>query len=271
MVLEPTHHVGGLSASGLVTAESEHMLDASFSGMALEFYRLIGAAYGCSEPMFYWESRVAERTFREMLECAGVTVRYCRCIDRVQLRDQRIGSAIMTDATSVCGRVWVDASYEGDLMARAGVSYAVGRESRARYAEPLAGVRFIERRADAAPFAGTHAADVAVEVSPFVSPRDDDARLLPDLVPADDVVPGAADGKAMAYNFRVTVSDGPDRVPISAPAGYDPARYELLARYLRRRPETGLGELIAFSPFAVADIRWDLTAARVPCPDGNGS
>jgi hypothetical protein len=249
-LLEQTRHVGGLSSSGLVTAESEHMLDESFSGIALEFYRLIGAAYGSSEPMFYWESRVAEEAFQEMLERAGVTVRYGRWVDRLQLHDQCIRSALMTDGSTVSGRVFVDATYEGDLMAHAVVPYRVGRESRAQYGETLAGVRFIERPDDAAPFAGTQAADMPIEVSPYMSPREDDHRLLPGLVSADGIVAGAADDKTMAYNFRITVSDAPDRVPITAPADYDPARYELLARYLRTRPATTLRDLIAFSPFA---------------------
>jgi phytoene dehydrogenase-like protein len=90
LVLEQTRHVGGLSTSGLVTAESEHMRLESFSGLALEFYRRLGAAYGQAEPLFYWESHVAERMFEDMLAEAGAAVRFGQLMSDVEKDDERV-------------------------------------------------------------------------------------------------------------------------------------------------------------------------------------
>jgi hypothetical protein len=245
LVLEQTEHVGGLSTSGLVTAESEHMLLESFSGLALEFYQRLGRAYGHAGPLFYWESRLAEQVFADMLAEAAVPVRFGQLLAQVETRAGRVQRIALTDGSTVAGRVFVDASYEGDLMAGAGVAYAVGREGRDQYGESLAGIGFVERPEQVASFAGEVTTDLPVDVCPY----DDAGGLLPGVVAADGLVPGAGDRKPMAYNFRLTVSNGPDRVPIQAPPGYDPRRFTLLARYLRRRPATRLGELLAFSPF----------------------
>jgi flavin-dependent dehydrogenase len=245
LVLEQTEHVGGLSTSGLVTAESEHMLLASFSGLALEFYQRLGRAYGHAGPLFYWESRLAEEVFADMVAEAGVPVRFGQLLAQVETRAGRVQRMVLTDGSTVAGRVFIDASYEGDLMAGAGVAYTVGREPSEQYGESLAGIRFVERPEQVASFVGEVTTDRPVDVCPY----DDAGGLLPGVVAADGLVPGAGDRKPMAYNFRVTVSNGPDRVPIQAPPGYDPPRFTLLGRYLRLRPETRLGELLAFSPF----------------------
>jgi hypothetical protein len=244
LVLEPSRHIGGLSTSGLVTAESEHMLLDSFSGLALEFYTRLGRAYGQPGPVFYWESKIAEMVFEELLAGADVPVRFGSLLERVDKRDDLVRAVALTDGTRVEGRVFVDASYEGDLMATAEVAHAVGRESRAQYREPLAGVRFIEAPTEVAAFVGDVTVDTPIDVSPYA-----DGGLLPGVLAPDGIVVGDGDDKPMAYNFRVTVSNGADRVAIEPRPRYDAARFELLARYLHRRPDVRLEELIAFSPF----------------------
>jgi hypothetical protein len=118
--------------------------------------------------------------------------------------------------------MFIDATYEGDLMAKAGVSYTVGREANARYHETLNGVR-----------AKTPQHQFRVPVDPYVKPGDPSSGLLP-LVQADEgAQPGQGDGCVQAYNFRVCYTQVPaNRLPHRPPAGYDAARYELLARYL---------------------------------------
>jgi hypothetical protein len=247
VLLEQTQHVGGLSTSGLVTAESEHMQLASFSGLALEVYRRLGAAYGLDGPIFYWESKVAERVFEDLLAGEdGVELRLGQHVTNVEAVGGRIGALVLDDGARVAGRVVVDASYEGDVMAAAGVSYAVGREPRSAFGEPLAGIRFVERPEEVASFVGEVTVDEPVEVAVL----DERGELLAGVQPADGMVLGAGDRKPMVYNFRVTLSEGPDRVEICAPDGYDATRFELLARYLHHRPETRLEEILAFSPFA---------------------
>jgi hypothetical protein len=118
------------------------------------------------------------------------------------------------------GEVYIDGTYEGDLMKQAGVSYAIGRESRAKYGESLAG------RQDILP--GAHQFRAAV------SPYGPDGALLPYITPQDRVAPtGEGDGHVQSYCFRICLSNDPNnRLPIRAPEGYDPKRYGLARNYL---------------------------------------
>jgi hypothetical protein len=109
----------------------------------------------------------------------------------------------MTNGSTFDGRMFIDASYEGDLMAAAGVSYAVGREALERYDEPLAGIRFVDHAREVAEFDGRRTVEAPVEVCPY-----EDGRVLPGVGTPDGLVPGAADRKPMVYNFRVTASPG---------------------------------------------------------------
>ena len=142
LLIEPTKHIGGLSTSGINTAESEHMLHWTIGGVALEFYRRLGDHYGTGKPEFYFESSVAEKVYLAMLREAGVTVRYGQRVEKVDKRAARIHSITLTDASTVLAKVFIDASYEGDLMTRAGVPSTFGRESRTEFNEEAAGVRF---------------------------------------------------------------------------------------------------------------------------------
>lgn len=218
ILIEPTRHVGGLNTSGLQTAETEHMLKWTFGGVAQEFYQRVGKFYGMWGPTYYFESRYAEKVFTDMLAEARVEVRFGLRVDKVIKKDAKITHITLTDGSSIAARVFVDASYEGDLMARAGVSYTVGREAIAEYNEPLAGIRL-----DATP---RKAATV-----------DEKGNLLPGIsVWARDLVEGAADPKTMNYNWRLCFSKTPEtRVPFSQPAQYDRARYRLLENWLREK------------------------------------
>jgi hypothetical protein len=121
------------------------------------------------------------------------------------------------------GRVFVDATYEGDLMAEAGVSYHVGRESNATYGETLNGVQ--------AQNATSH--QFRVRVDPYVLPGNPASGLLPGIHAGPPGDEGAGDRRVQAYNFRMTLTDAPaNRLPIPKPEAYDAARYELLRRYV---------------------------------------
>ena len=141
VLVEPLKHVGGLSTSGINTAESEHMLKWTIGGFADEFYRRMGKHYGTGQPAYYFESSVAEKVYLEMLKEAGVEVRYGASVDMVTKDGAKITGITMTDGTKLTAKVFVDASYEGDLMARADVKYAVGRESKAELGVEAAGNR----------------------------------------------------------------------------------------------------------------------------------
>lgn len=142
VLVEPTQHVGGLSTSGINTAESEHMLKWTIGGFADEFYRRLGKHYGTDKPEYFFESSVAEKAYLEMLKEAGVEVRYGVSVDSVSKEGARITEIKLTDGAVLKAKVFIDAGYEGDVMARAGVKYAVGREAKAEFGEEAAGVRF---------------------------------------------------------------------------------------------------------------------------------
>ncbi|WP_165063802.1 FAD-dependent oxidoreductase [Paludisphaera rhizosphaerae] len=222
ILVEPTGHVGGLSTSGINTAETEHMLPWTIGGIADEFYRRLGARYGTGKPEYYFESSVAESTYLEMLREAGVLLRTGVSLDSLKRDGTVLAAARLSDGSQVNAGSFIDASYEGDLAADAGVSYTVGRESRSQYDEEAAGIRF-----DQAP---RRARTV-----------DDDGRLRPGISGwAKDLKEGDAHRAPMSYNFRLTVARDPRyRVPIPRSPRYDPARYALLADWLREQSRIG--------------------------------
>jgi hypothetical protein len=119
--------------------------------------------------------------------------------------------------------MFIDASYEGDLMARAGVAYHVGRESNATYGETLNGVQL-----------GSKKHQFKVPVDPYRVPGDPNSGLLLGIHAGGPGEQGQGDHRVQAYNFRLCMTDAPEnRLPFPKPAGYDPLRYELLLRYLQ--------------------------------------
>jgi hypothetical protein len=218
LLIEPTKHVGGLNTSGLNTAETEHMLKWTFGGIAQEFYQRVGQRYGSDKPAYYFESKVAEAVFNEMLAEAGVEVRFGARVGKVEKDGARIRRIVLTDGTPITAKVFVDAGYEGDLMARSGVSYTWGRESRDEFGEEAAGIRFDKTPRKAAPV-------------------DEHGKLLPGISGwAKDFTEGAADRTVMNYNWRLCISNDPEqRAPFPQPAHYDRARYRLLENWLQEK------------------------------------
>jgi hypothetical protein len=229
LLIEPTKHVGGLSTSGINTAESEHMLAWTIGGFADEFYRRMGRYYEQNkerltyphkdkrlDTLYFFESSVAEKTYLEMLKEAGVEVRYGANVDAVRKDGLKIVAITLTDGTELSAKAFVDASYEGDLMARAGVRYAVGREARSEFGEEAAGIRFDK-------------------TSRKARTTDAQGNLLPGISAwAKDLKEGEAHRAPMNYNFRLTVAKDPQlQVPIPSPKNYDESRYALLAGWLR--------------------------------------
>src|SRR5690606_1334840 len=159
--------------------------------------------------------------FHEMLAESNVDIRYGCRVEHVAKSAARLDSVKLTDGTSVAARVFVDAGYEGDLMARAGVDYTYGREGREEFNEDLAGVR-LDRQVRR-----------AVTVA--------DGELLAGISGwADGVVEGAPDRGVMNYNWRLCFTNAPDRrAPIPEPDRYDRDRYRLLEHWLREETRAG--------------------------------
>lgn len=237
VLVEPTRHVGGLNTSGLTTAEAEHMLAWTLGGFAGEFYRLLGRHYGLphDRPAYEFESGVAERTFLALLGEAGVTIRYGAHLAGAAVEDSRITRISLSDGSNLAGGVFIDASYEGDLMAAAGVSHTIGREGRDEFGESLGGVRFDTE---------LHSADTT----------DAAGRLLPGIVDWGWWwQEGSAHPGVMCYNFRLIATRDPEhRVPFPEPRNYDASRFALLANWLRgpagQDPGLRLGKLVGLYP-----------------------
>ena len=248
ILIEPGRHLGGLSSGGLGATDIGNK--GAIGGLSRGFYRRLGRHYadpsawvqearpdgkrgGTAEAeAWLFEPHVAERVFREWLAEAGVEVRLGRRLDRgpggVAKRAGRIDS-IRTlpalgapgEAEDVAGRMFVDATYEGDLLAAAGVTYRVGREAGAVHGESLNGVQ--SARAVAHQF--TH------DVDPWVVPGDPSSGLLPLIDPQPPGVDGEGDARVQAYCFRVCTTDVPaNRGAWRKPEGYDERVYEILLR-----------------------------------------
>ena len=221
LLIEPTKHVGGLNTSGLNTAETERMLKWTFGGIAREVYERIGRHYAKWEPAYYFESHVAEKVFNDMLAEAKVRVRFGVRLEKVEKDGARIRSITLSDGAVIAAKIFVDAGYEGDVMARAGVSYTWGRESRAEFGEEKAGISFDPPR---------KAATV-----------DEAGKLLPGISGwARDFHEGDGDRRVMNYNWRLTFSNDPaTRVPIPPPQHYDRSRFCLLENWLHEMTADG--------------------------------
>lgn len=219
VVLNPGKHVGGLTTGGL--GWTDYGKQAVIGGMARQFYRDMGAACGRAELWHFAPSEgqaVIDRWVREH----RIDVRACQYIDKAEVVGGRIVRVLMLGGLEVSARVFVDASYEGDLMARAGVTYHVGREANSVYGETINGVQV-----------RTKHQFVPGEVSAFVKENDPASGLLPGLVPEDlSRRAGEGDSRVQAYNFRICMTDDPSiRIPWERPEGYEAGAYVLAERW----------------------------------------
>ncbi len=220
-------HIGGLSSGGLGATDIGNK--AAIGGISREFYRRLGEYYETDESWTF-EPHVAERVFLDMLEEAAVPVRYHQHLSRVFKDGPTIVAIEMTDGTIYRAQQFIDATYEGDLMARAGVHYHVGREDNSVYRETLNGVHF-----------GHPNHNFKAWVDPYVVEGNPTSGLLPLVQDAAAGSQGQGDRCLQAYNFRMCLTDvAANRLPFPRPLDYDPNRYELLRRYI----EAGVWDLM---------------------------
>ncbi len=212
------NHLGGLSSGGLGWTDIGSNGTGYIGGLALEFYRRNGARYNQSV-RYNLEPHVAEQIFAQMLAEAGVQVVFNQRLASVAMNNRRITQLTMEDGSVYQGKMFIDTTYEGDLIAAAGVSYVVGREGTNAYKESFAGVL--------SPGNG------GVSYSPYLVPGDSSSGLLP-LVNEVVLNPRAsADDGVQAYNYRMCFTQlAGNFLPITAPADYDESQFELLARYI---------------------------------------
>jgi hypothetical protein len=224
VLLEPGRHVGGMVSGGLSATDIGK--PEVIGGYARDFYMKAAAHYGVHslDKPEAWRSEphVAEALFRAMLSEAGVKVELGERLREhhgVRVVHGRIESIVTTDGQRWFAKVYADCSYEGDLMASAGVKYTYGREGVAEYGESLAGVR---------------AKSPTHQFNFPLSAFDKNHVLLPEVSPSPLGTPGTADKLVQAYNFRLILTNDPsDRLPFVRPEHYDRSRFALLANYLK--------------------------------------
>ena len=235
VLIEPGKHLGGLTSGGLGATDIGNK--GAIGGISREFYRRLGRHYGEPEA-WKFEPHVAERIMDEMAEEARVPVVRSERLDLksgVEKDGTRITSIRMESGKVFRGRMFIDATYEGDLMAKAGVSYHVGREANSQYNETLNGVQ--TERATKHQF--------KVPVDPYVVPGDPSSGLLPGVHSGSPGKEGQGDPRVQAYNFRMCMTDvRENQLPFPKPAGYDQQRYELLLRYINAGIFDALGSII---------------------------
>ena len=236
------NHLGGMSSGGLGSTDIGSYGDSYIQGTAREFYTRVGQKYGTGAA-FAFEPHVAEAVFNEMAQQAGMIIYTNQYLVSVSKRGQQIMAATMNNGNVFRAKIFIDASYEGDLMAKAGVSYTVGREAASQYNENLNGIR--------TPNTGGHQFGSA-NVSPYLASGNSNSGLLPWVQSAAPGAAGAADQRVQAYNFRMCLTTVvSNQLAITAPANYSAAHYELLARYIQAQVAQGasltLGSLMIIS------------------------
>lgn len=220
---EAGRHLGGMSSGGLGATDIGNKK--AIGGIAREFYKRLGTHYGIPEAWTF-EPHVAEAGFKAMAAEAKVPVLCEQRLDiekGVEKKNGRIAAITLENGRRIEGRMFIDATYEGDLMAKAGVSYHVGREANATCGETLNGVQTKNAK--------YHQFDCVID--PYRVEGDPKSGLLPSIqegVPGEE---GSGDRRVQAYNFRMCLTNNPDnRLPFPKPKQYDPLRYELLLRYM---------------------------------------
>jgi hypothetical protein len=221
LLLAFSGHIGGMTTSGL--GATDYGARQSIGGIAREFYRRIGARYGMQE-VFTFEPQIAEAVLREWCREEGIPILYQQRLVAVEKRGSSIAYIATEGGNYFIARYFIDASYEGDLLAAAGVTCTVGRESNDRYGETLNGIY---------PDSGNH--NFLTPIDPYNIPGNPNSGLLPMIDSEPWGKTGEADDRVQAYCFRLCVSSAAGRIPFPRPSEYDAVRYELLLRYILAR------------------------------------
>jgi hypothetical protein len=248
IMVSPDIHLGGLSAGGLGFTDTGNK--EVIGGLSREFYQKMYQAYqqpetwrwqqreeygnkgqgtvaidGANRTMWIFEPHIAEQAFEDFISDHQIEVYRDAWLDRnatVVVEEGRIQSFRTLDGQVYRGNMFIDATYEGDLMAEAGVSYHVGREANSVYGEEWNGVQTDVFH---------HGHQFAYDIDPYVVAGDPASGLLPRISEEPPGEKGTGDNKIQAYCFRMCLSNHPDnRLPFPKPANYDPAEYALLAR-----------------------------------------
>lgn len=233
VLLEPSAHVGGVNTGGLSFSDSNQTVRSTLLGLFEEWHKRIAADYtarGVKLPydiatkdnsVWTYEPHVAARVTNTMLKEAGVTVLTKQPLESIEKEGTKIVS-LRTPAGVHTAKVFIDATYEGDLLAKSGVVWHLGRESRDEYGESLAGRQYPKQK---------------MEINGF----DANGLPLPFITTVRKGDDNEGEQSVMVYSFRLCLTKDPaNRVAFPAPKAYDPARFELVRRYFQKYPNAPL-------------------------------
>ena len=251
VIVSPDNHLGGLSSGGLGWTDTGNK--AVIGGLSRDFYHRVWKQYqkpenwkfqkreeyggkgqgtpaidGDQKTMWIFEPSIAEAVFEEYVKEFDLEVHRDEWLDRekgVVVKDGAIQSITTLSGKTYAGKIFFDTTYEGDLIAAAGVDYHVGREANSVYDEEWNGVQVgvLHHR--------HHFGAVDKPISPYVVPGDPASGVLPRISTEDPGVKSEGDHRVQAYCFRMCLTDHPEnRIPFPKPEGYDPTQYELLIR-----------------------------------------
>lgn len=251
LIVGPDQHLGGLTSGGLGFTDTGNK--AVIGGLARDFYHRIWQKYqrpsawrwqkqsdygnkgqgtpaidGRNRTMWIFEPHVAESVFEDYIKEFQIPVHRDEWLDRsngVKKNGARIVSITMLSGKTFAGKMFIDATYEGDLLASADIDYHVGREANSVYGEQWNGVQtgVLHHR--------HHFGVLKKKISPYWIPGDPTSGVLPRISTASPGEYGKGDRRVQAYCYRYCATNHPEnRVPFPKPRGYDPKQYELLLR-----------------------------------------
>lgn len=258
LLIEPGHRIGGLTTGGL--GQTDIGNKQAIGGISREFYQNIKSHYqkqenwkwqkqesyrdggqtttdSMEDTMWTFEPSAALKVFNDMIKAEkNISLVYAQRLNRksgVKKTGGKIASIQMESGQIYQSKIFIDATYEGDLMAAAEVSYALGRESNTQYGESLNGVQAnnvsLSLKKTISMNATHH--NFIERVDPYIKKGDPKSGLLPFINQLKPGVDGDGDDKIQAYCYRMTLTNQPDnRIPFSKPSGYQEIEYELLFR-----------------------------------------
>jgi hypothetical protein len=256
VLVEPGRHLGGMTSGGLSAVDIGD--PRSVGGLAREYFTQLAATVGvtlawdknftsegggpATGGAYAIEPHQAEKVFTDMAKAAGVAVHFNARLAAVKKDKVRITELVMENGNVFRAKVFIDTTYEGDLMAKAGVSYTLLREGNAQYGETLNGIHYTEKyqprlnHLKPGPHGrvpgGQGVWDRDFPLDPYVVKGDPQSGLLPLIQEGEPGMQGEPAPGVQAYCFRLCLSTAEDRLPITPPANYDPKRYEIVARFI---------------------------------------
>ena len=248
ILIEPGSHLGGLSSGGLGFTDIGN--ESIITGLSENFYRRLGSYYGTFEQWIF-EPHVAEGIFNNYINEAGVPVLLKYRLTSVQKSNGYIQSITVqnTDTSTIkktiTAAMFIDCSYEGDLIPGAGVSYYIGRENNTRYNETWNGVQLLSKN------------QFADSVDPYKTPGTPSSGLLWGISSNTLKPTGIGDSLIQAYNYRICLTtNSANKIAITRPANYDSTKYQLLVRWLTKYPVTNISAFLSIKsiPNSKTDI-----------------